>query len=66
MIGISGSNLTEGSEQTSLFEAADEKKNEKLDAAIDAVRAKFGQKAIKFASSDAYHTKYAENDEAGD
>ncbi len=62
MLGISGSHLVKGDvEQISLFDIKDDKKSEKLDAAIDAVRAKFGQKAIKFASSDTYHTKYAEN-----
>lgn len=61
MLGISGTNLVaDGEEQISLFNIADNKKQEKLDAAIDSVRAKFGQKAIKFASSDEYTAKYAE------
>ena len=64
MLGISGTNLVkEGEEQVSLFTIGDNSKNEKLDAAIDSLRAKFGQKAIKFASSDEYHTKYAEKGE---
>ena len=61
MLGISGGNLVDGDEeQISLFSVADERKNEKLDAAIDSVRARFGQKAIKFASSEEHYTKYAE------
>ena len=64
MLGISGTNLVkEGEEQVSLFTIGDNSKNEKLDAAIDSLRAKFGQKAIKFASSDEYHTKYVEKGE---
>ncbi len=63
MLGVSCSHLVEeGEEQLSLFTIADNKKNERLDAAIDSVRAKFGQKAIKFASEESYHTKYAEKD----
>ena len=61
MIGISGTNLvSDGEEQMSLFDIGTNKKNDKLDAAIDSVRAKFGKNAVKFASSDDYHTKYAE------
>lgn len=62
MLGISGSNLVPGDEQQfSMFSLENNEKNEKLDAAIDSLRAKFGQNAVKFASSDAYRTKYAED-----
>lgn len=61
MLGITGANLIDDGEgQISLFDAESGKKNEKLDAAIDSLREKFGQKAIKFASEETYHTKYAE------
>ena len=60
-MGISGSNFVhDGEEQVSLFGTENANKNEKLDEAIDALRARFGQKAIKFASSEEHYTKYAE------
>lgn len=64
MLGISGTGFVkDGEEQISLFETVNGKKSEKLDAAIDSVRARFGQKAIKFASSEEHYTKYAEKGE---
>ena len=62
MLGIWATNLVpENNEQISMFDIADDKKNEKLDAAIDSLRAKFGQNVVKFASTEDYHTKYAED-----
>lgn len=64
LLGISGSNFVrDGEEQVSLFGEEKCKKSEKLDAAIDSVRARFGQKVVKFASSEEYYTKYAEKGE---
>ncbi len=64
MLGISGTNfLKDNEEQVSLFDIETDKKSEKLDAAIDSLRARFGQKAIKFASSEEHYTKYAEKGE---
>ena len=61
LLGISGSNFVhDGEEQVSLFGTENANRNEKLDEAIDALRARFGQKAIKFASSEEHYTKYAE------
>ncbi len=64
MLGISGTNLIGvGEEQISLFNIADNKKDEKLDAVIDSMREKYGKSVLKFASSDTHHTKYAEDGE---
>ncbi len=62
MLGITGSNLVGANEeQMTIFNVADQKKNEQLDAAIDMIREKFGEKAVKLASGGDYHTKSAEN-----
>ncbi len=67
MLGISGANLvSENEEQVSLFDVADNSKNKKLDTAIDSMRAKYGQSAVKFASEGEYHTKYDETDTEND
>ena len=64
LLGISGTNFVQdGEEQITLFGIENNRKSEKLDAAIDSVRARFGQKAVKFASSEEHYTKYAEKGE---
>ena len=55
--------MQDGEEQITLFGIENNRKSEKLDAAIDSVRARFGQKAVKFASSEEHYTKYAEKGE---
>lgn len=63
MLGISCTNLiSENEEQTTLFQTASDVKSESLDKTIDLIREKYGQNALKFASRDTYHTKYAETD----
>ncbi len=63
LLGVSGTNLVgEDEEQISLFNTQSERKTEKLDKAIDKVREKYGMDVLKFASSDEFDTKYAEED----
>lgn len=63
MLGITGMNLVkEGEEQISLFNISQEEHNEKLDAAIDSLRERFGTKVLRFAASEDYNTKYTDDD----
>lgn len=63
MLGITGTSLIgEDEEQLTLFDTIADRKNESLDKTMDLLRQKYGQNALKFASEEGYHTKYAEVD----
>lgn len=67
MLGITAMNLSSGGTgQVSLFDTGKSEKNEKLDAAMDSVRKKYGKNALKFASSTQFDTEAAKDDDNGE